>query len=353
LKDLEGMNERFLIFGAGAIGTYLGASLANQGNQVLVLERKKDLSTLQEQGLRLEIGSRRISANASFISDLEDIRDQDLTLGILALKTYQLETILPDLIRLKGILPPLLCLQNGVESEGMLAGALGEEYVIPGTVTSAVDRLEKGSAVVRRQRGMGIAGHYERVNRLVNIFNQAGLNCRHYQQGDAMKWSKLLTNLLGNASSAILDLTPAEIYSDKELYKIELEQVREALLVMRNLGIHPQNLPGVPVQLLAGVVRWLPPALSQPLLSKQVGSGRGEKMPSFHIDLYSGKKRSEVDQLNGAVVRAGERIGCSTPVNRFLTRTLLGLIKGEIPLDRYRNNPTRYLQDLEASQISE
>lgn len=347
------MKERFLIFGAGAIGTYLGASLANQGNRVIFLERKKDLPTLQEQGLRLEVSGRRISTEASFISDLEEIRDQHLTLGILTLKTYQLETILPDLIRFKEILPPLLCLQNGVESEEVLAGALGEECVIPGTVTSAVDRLEKGSAVVEKQRGMGIAGNHEGISNLVNKFNQAGLNCHYYHQAAAMKWSKLLTNLLGNASSAILDLTPIEIYSDKELYKIELEQVREALLVMKNLGIHPLNLPGVPVQLLAGVVRWLPPVISQPLLSKQVGSGRGEKMPSFHIDLYSGRKRSEVDQLNGAVVRAGEKTACLTPVNRFLTRTLMGLIKGDIPLDRYRKNRSRYLQDLQANRVSE
>ncbi len=347
------MNERILIFGAGAIGTYLGASLANQGNQVIFLERKKDLNTLQEQGLRLEVRGQRISADASFISELEDIRDLDLTLGILALKTYQLEIILPDLIRFKGILPPLLCLQNGVESEMVLAGALGEDCVIPGTVTSAVDRLKKGSVVVRKLRGMGIAGQHERVKHLVDVFNQAGLNCRYYQQAAAMKWSKLLTNLLGNASSAILDLTPAEIYSDQELYKIELEQVREALRVMNELGIRPLNLPGVPVQLLAGVVRWLPPGISQPLLSRQVGGGRGQKMPSFHIDLYGGRKRSEVDQLNGAVVRAGERIGCSTPVNRFLTQTLLGLITGKIPLDRYRKNRSRFLQDLQASRVSE
>ncbi|MEJ2412151.1 MAG: 2-dehydropantoate 2-reductase [Anaerolineales bacterium] len=334
------MNERILIFGAGAIGTYLGASLANQGNQVIFLERKQDLNTLQEQGLRLEVDGRRISANASFISDLEDIRSLNLTLGILALKTYQLETILPDLIQFKRILPPLLCLQNGVESEMVLAGALGEDCVIPGTVTSAVDRLKKGSVVVRKLRGMGIAGQHERVKSLVTIFNQAGLNCRYYQQAAAMKWSKLLTNLLGNASSAILDLTPAEIYSDQELYKIELEQVREALRVMNELGIQPLNLPGVPVQLLAG-------------LSKQVGGGRGQKMPSFHIDLYSGRKKSEVDQLNGAVVRAGERIGCSTPVNRFLTRTLMGLITGEIPLDRYSKDRSRFLKDLQASRVSE
>ncbi len=346
------MNNRFLIFGAGAVGTYLGASQAYRGNEVVYLERKKDIPGLKERGLRLELDKQLISiSSASFIEDLGDIQTREFTLGILALKTYHLRTILPDLIRIKNVLPPLLCLQNGVESEGILADSLGHELVIPGTVTSAVDRLDKGEAIVRKKRGMGIAGRHPLVDELLEIFNQAELNCRYYRHADTMKWSKLLTNLLGNATSAILDLTPAEIYSQQSLYKVELEQLREALRVMARLDIPPSNLPGVPVLALAGVVRWLPSGLSQPLLSKQVGGGRGEKMPSFHIDLYSGRGKSEVDQLNGAVIRAGDRTNCPTPVNQFLTRTLISLMKGEIPLERYQHNPRRFLQDLEISRI--
>ena len=58
-------------------------------------------------------------------------------------------------------------------------------------------------------------------------------------------------------------------------------------------------------------------------------------MPSFHIDLYSGRGQSEVGYLNGAVVRYGEQTGVPTPVNRLLTDTLLALTHGEIPLDTY------------------
>ncbi|MFN2112774.1 MAG: ketopantoate reductase family protein [Anaerolineales bacterium] len=347
-------DNRFLIFGAGAIGTYLGASLTRQGSEVVFLEREKDIPELRDRGLRMEIEDQVISIpDISFLGDLQKIRGQEFTLGILALKTYHLESILPDLVRAKDLLPPLLCLQNGVESEGILAGAVGEELVIPGTVTSAVDRIQKGEIVVRKKRGMGIAGTHPLVKDLLEIFNEADLTCRYYRRADAMKWSKLLTNLLGNASSAILDLTTEEIYSDKGLFKVELQQIREALRVMRELGVSPLNLPGVPVRVLAGVVRWLPPAISQPLLSWQVGGGRGEKMPSFHIDLYSGRGKSEVDQLNGAVIRAGERTGCPAPVNHFLTRTLTSLMKGEIPLDRYRHNPSQFLQDLQDSLVSE
>ncbi len=66
-------------------------------------------------------------------------------------------------------------------------------------------------------------------------------------------------------------------------------------------------------------------------------------MPSFYIDLHSGRGQSEVDYLNGAVVRFGERFGYTASVNRLLTETLLGLIHGEIPVDRYLRQPEKLL----------
>ena len=128
-------------------------------------------------------------------------------------------------------------------------------------------------------------------------------------------------------------MSPAEIFSHPGLHRLEVAQMREALAVMRAQNLRPVNLPGTPVKLLAGGVRFLPPALSQPLLQKAVGGGRGGKMPSFHIDLHSGRGRSEVDYLNGAVVRFGEKFGMPTPVNRLLNETLLRLTRGEIEMD--------------------
>lgn len=66
-------------------------------------------------------------------------------------------------------------------------------------------------------------------------------------------------------------------------------------------------------------------------------------MPSFHIDLYSGRSKSEVDYLNGAVVRVGEKLGISTPVNRILTETLLGLTEGRIPKNEFAHQPEKFL----------
>jgi len=120
---------------------------------------------------------------------------------------------------------------------------------------------------------------------------------------------------------------------------------------MQAQGIHAINLPGTPVRLLATIVLFLPPSLSRPLISHSAGRGRGMKMPSFHIDLHSGRGKSEVDYLNGAVVRFGERYHVPTPVNRGLNQTLLELTQGTLPLDEYYHQPEKLLNRLNSSQI--
>jgi len=341
------MGFRFLIYGAGAIGTYIGGSLSLQGHEVVFLERQHDIHALQDRGLRMSIeGTQYQIPSPIFISRLDEIKEKHFDLIILALKTYHLDGVLPDLKRLKDHLPPILCLQNGVESENILADRIGEDLVIPGTVTTAVDKKQKGDITVRRLRGMAAADNHPITREILPAFNQAGLNLILYKQPENLKWSKLVINLMGNASSAILNMGPDQIYANPLLFMLELNQLRETLNVMKLMGIQPVNLPGVPVKLLARVVQYLPRQISQLLLSRIIGGGRGGKMPSFHIDLYTGRGKSEVDQLNGAVVRAGKKVDFLTPVNHLFTRVLISLIKGEVPLEKYANKPEVLLAEL-------
>ena len=69
-------------------------------------------------------------------------------------------------------------------------------------------------------------------------------------------------------------------------------------------------------------------------------------MPSFYIDMMAGQKRSEVEFLNGAVVRFGLRTGVPTPINRFLAETLSGMVSGEIQKDTFQQNSTAFLSAL-------
>ncbi len=351
---------RLLVFGAGALGTYIGGSLALHGHAVTFIERPETAQEIRRRGLRLEIAQQAFvipaispeavrpqPAGIRVCAALDQIPDLgQFDVAIFALKSFDTRPALQELMPYRLSLPPILCLQNGVENEGILAEALGSDKVIAATVTSAVRRRAPGDAVLERLRGVGVASNHPLSGRLVAAFQAAGLNAQLFPDAAAMKWSKLLTNLLANASSAILDMTPGEIFSHPGLCRLEMEQLRETLRVMSAQGIQVVDLPGTPVRLLALATR-LPPTLSRPLLQRAVGKGRGSKMPSFHIDLHSGRGQSEVDALNGAVVRFGQRLGIPTPVNRMLNETLLALVEGRLPLETYARQPEKLLQKLE------
>ncbi len=225
---------RLLSFGAGAIGTYIGGSLALAGHSVVFLEMPAAVEQLRASGLSLEIeGQVRHLPNPVLATTLEEALSQGtFDAAIFALKAYDTRSILEDLILQREQLPPLLCLQNGVANETILASALGSEKVIAGTVTSSIGRRGPGQIVLERLRGVGIAEQGELSDRLADAFNQAGLNARLFASGLGMKWSKLITNLPANATSAILNLTPAEIFANPNLFRFEIHQLREALAVM-------------------------------------------------------------------------------------------------------------------------
>ena len=339
------INLRFLFFGAGAIGTYIGGSLALAGQPVVFLERPELAPKLRQNGLRLRFdGQDHHVADPVVVTSV----DEALTRGpfdaaVLAVKSFDTPELVQSLSAYSIALPPVICLQNGVENEALLTALLGEEKVIPATVTTAIGRGEAGAVVVERLRGVGLSADHVLAPSLASVFDQAGLRARLYPNAAAMKWSKMLTNLLANASSAILDLPASAIFAHPGLFAMEVEMLREALRVMRAQHIPVTDLPGTTVRALAFLAGSLPPALSRPLLSRALGKGRGGKMPSFHIDLHGGRGKSEVDYLNGAVVRYGEKLGVPTPVNRLLTQTLLALTRGEIPLDTYAGQPEKFL----------
>lgn len=339
---------KFLVFGAGAIGCYLGVSLALRGFPVVFLVRAGSAKDLERRGLRLKLGDReqRIDQPQIAVSIAEALALGPYLAVLFALKSYDTREAATSMAPFSAEIPPLLCLQNGVENEALLSASLGPGKVIPGTVTSSVGRRGVGDVVLERRRGIGVAGGHPLAGRLVDVFNEAGLNARLFPEAVGMKWSKLLTNLLANATSAILDLTPSQIFAHPGLFRIEIEQLREALKVMSAQKIRVVNLPGTPVRALAFTVRSLPTMLSKPLLHRAVAGGRGRKMPSLYIDLQMGRGRSEVDYLNGAVVRAGEKLGIATPVNRVLTELLLALTAGEIPGDAFAHQPERLLEEI-------
>jgi 2-dehydropantoate 2-reductase len=350
-----------LIFGAGAIGTYFGGSLVLAGHHVVFVEQPKMVSELRERGLRLDltIDERRKTKDAfvieprSFViqpSLEEALKFGPFDVALFALKSFDTAVALEEMKPFAEKLPPILCLSNGVENEQAIARAFGADKVIYGTVTSAIGKRGTGDIVLEKLRGMGVAAGHVLSAKLVAALDGAYLKCRLYPDAHSMKWSKMLTNLIANPTSAILNMTAAQVFANRKLYKLEIDMLKECLAVMKAQGLEVVDLPGTPVKLLAFATQ-LPLWLSKPFLSRAAGSGRGAKMPSFHIDLYSGRGKSEVEYLHGAVVREGKRRNVPTPVNELLTNTLLSLTNKEIPLEEYAGQPEKLLKALTSLKV--
>jgi 2-dehydropantoate 2-reductase len=345
-----------LTFGAGAIGTYIGGSLALAGHSVVFIEQPKVVQQLRERGLHLDLTLDRrrktkdptiLSPSSFFVLDSlkSALTHGPFQVALFALKSYDTSVALEQMEPFARDLPPVFCLSNGVDNEPAIAGLLGVDKVIAGTVTSAISRRAAGDILLEKLRGVGVAAGHDLSETLAAAMNSANLKARLYRDSASMKWSKMLTNLMANPTSAILDMTPAEVFAHPGLYKLEINMLKECLAVMKAQRLDAVDLPGTPVRALA-LAALLPLWFSNMVLARAAGTGRGGKMPSFHIDLHSGRGRSEVNYLHGAVVRAGIKYDIPTPVNKLLTETLLAMTRGEIPLEEYSHQPEKLLQKI-------
>lgn len=329
---------RFLVFGTGAVGGLLGGKLALSGRPVTFLARKPVAEAMRDRGLRIGGTGRQ-----SWIEKPDVFTDVDEAFShaqpdvvLITVKAYDCQQVAETLKRVTPKPTAVVSFLNGISNEATLSRYLGPERVIPATLTTAVQMPEPGELSIERERGLGIGSGHPLASPLKDELTKAGFAVWLYPDSDRMKWSKLLTNIVSNASSAILGWSPSEVFNHQDLYRLEVEALREAVRIMRKLGFKPQNLPGIPVGLLGWGI-FLPSFLLQIPLRRIVAAGRGEKLPSFHHDI--GRGRSEVIWLNGAIVREGQRFGIPTPANQVLTDTLMALVGGEEEIQHFLNQP--------------
>jgi 2-dehydropantoate 2-reductase len=311
---------RVAVLGPGAVGSFLGAILARGGADVTLLGRGDAAAGPVELRLEDTTGPATVRLTRGSV-DAPPADPPDLV--ILAVKMFDLEAALAAAARWPDT--PLLTVQNGVGAEAR-ARAARTSPLLAGSLTAAVVPVPGG---VRRLRngGIGLAGARGvppgSLAAMAAAFAEGGLATRVYLDATAMKWSKLVANLVGNAASAILDLDPAAIYADPAAFGIERRQLLEAREVMRALHAPPVDLPGAAVRPLLLGAR-LPAWLGRPLLARAIGGARGGKSPSLRLhvrgdDGTPGRAGpTEVGWLNGAVAREAERQDVRAPVNAAL-----------------------------------
>lgn len=338
-----------LIMGAGAIGCFVGGSLAAAGHNVTLVGRPALMNTIAKQGLSIGWPGRTLPPVFPKTSTTVIQPEVPYQFILLTVKSPATAVAAGQLAGLSLKETTIVSLQNGIGNEEILADNFGPERVMAGTITIPIQVPAVGTIAVSKEKGgLGLAPLVggQPVATLAEALNLAGLTTRTYRNYQAMKWSKLLLNIVNNASSAILNQKPAEIIRRPALFDLEIEALREGVAVMHAQNIEAVPLPGYPVQWLARLVSagWLPKAVKRAILRPFMLSGRGTKMPSLHIDLASGRTDSEIDALNGAIVRAGHQHNIPTPVNQALTDILKGLVNGQLSWADYQNQPDKLLR---------
>ncbi len=340
---------KILLYGAGAVGSYLGAKLAHAGNEVTLICRKATARAIEELDLTLTRveGERMrrlfvVKPNLALSLRQAFLNDANYDLMVLGMKSYAIENALNEMSAFCPEPPPMLTIQNGIGVEEQIAAQYPNRQIIAGSFTIPVS-METRSVVLEEKEkgGMGLASFNPgvKISDWAGLLNDAGIQTELLSNYRSMKWSKALLNMLGNASAAILNRHPKALYNHDALYDLEVEMLGEAVSVMKKLNIDVVDLPGYTVKRLAFGVKRMPRIALKPILTKAVTGGRGNKLPSFLLDLNAGKQFNEVYYHNGMVARAGKQVGVSTPVNTTLTKILLGMAQGKVDRERFSGKP--------------
>jgi 2-dehydropantoate 2-reductase len=342
---------RILIIGAGAIGTMLGIKLHQSGLEVVFLDKPEVLQKLSSSAMVLSLkeGEKEYileKPGTISINDLSTI-EKPFDCAILCVKAYHTDDVCSYLE--KSHFRVLLTVQNGVGNEEILAAKFDPTFIYSGAITLPVARHDFSNVEITNAKGGIALAPMKRGNpgdTLYRIFQDAGFTTMIHDDYREMKWSKLLLNILGNASSAILDMSPDEIFDDRRLTKIEKTAFMEGLKVMKALKLHLVDLPGYRIKLISALFWTLPPTLLEIVMSTQKKGARGSKMPSLHIDLASGSSSSEVEVLNGAIAQNAIKLGIPAPVNILFYEILTGMAAGHMSRENFRKKPDKLWETL-------
>ena len=333
---------RVLIVGAGAIGILMGHRLERAGHEVTFLGRPAVRDAAARNGLRVidQAGAHYLSSLV--VTDVGQLSHAPHII-IITVKAHDTAGAAAQIAPLASDHTPILLIQNGVGGEEAGVEMLPSSPWFGAVTTLVADRLE--STLVQQSKAkaslvMAPICNVEDTAQMSRLFEGTGFDTvRVCPSHDAMKWSKLLLNILGNAVPAIVDMSPAATFANTELFAVERAAYLETLAVMQARDIKPIPLPGYPVPMLVWAMRRLPAGIARTMLARLIVGGRGGKMPSLHKDLTSRRTKSEVQFLNGGIATSGEKAGVPAPVNQALTDILLSIAAGDVPWDRYRGDP--------------
>lgn len=284
---------RICVYGAGAVGCYFGALLARAGHDVTFIGRPAHVDAINERGLILATATATEHVAARAAVDASGIDRPDLVL--VCVKSIDTETVARSLAGRLAPYTAVLCLQNGIDNAGRFAAAAGRDAV-PAVVY--VGTGMEGPGHVRHHGGGDLViGAGAGSAALAGTLAAAGIPTTVSDDIDQALWVKLITNCAYNALSAVGAVPYAVMLQTDGAREVMQSVVAECAAVAAACGV---TLPADLVRQVLAIAERMP-----------------KQMSSTAQDLLRGKP-TEIDFLNGAVVRKGAEHGIPTPTNLAL-----------------------------------
>lgn len=300
------------IIGAGAVGSILGGLLHRTGHQVTLIGRPNHVSTIRNNGLKIEGVLGSFTAHIAAHERLDFRPD----LALLAVKTQDVVSALQsNLDFLTDV--TLLTLQNGIQSDELVNSLIPARQIISAVVMLNASYLVPGEVTLAYSGGLVIGCPFgernAQVEQVAHILNQV-IPTRVSNNIIGAHWLKLLVNL-NNALPALMNCSFAQVYADPHLSKLAVRLIREGMNTAKQAGIHLESLPDVSVP-LARMLNLFPMSLAANIMA--VKTRRMEKkwlLLSSTLQSILRNRPTEIDYLNGEIVRIGNKFGIPTPLN--------------------------------------
>ena len=311
---------RYIIHGAGAIGSLIGGQLAASGAEVVLIGRAAHAAAINADGLLLKSaqGDRRIT-NLSAITEPRQLTPQPDDVILLAVKTAQTHDAVHQLRSVFPESTPFVCLQNGVRNEEMAAERFLHVY---GSMVD-LSALMLAPGVIAATRGNLLSlgsyplGYDETIEAVVEALRVAGYRVTVNENVMAVKWSKLLLNL-NNATHAIIDTYVQLSFVTPDIANFIADVMEEGMHVLDIAGItlEDENNP-LDVRKLIAVIRGMQYDEEKIAAVEQIPREL-RTYPSTWDDIQRRRGETEAGYFNGEIILLGEKHRVPTPYNSAL-----------------------------------
>src|SRR5262250_97897 len=340
------MGKKIAIVGAGAVGGYAGAHMVQVGEDVTFIDPwPAHVEHMRAHGLRvthaMDVPEFRVAVRALHITDAQQLaKEKPIDIAFVCMKSY--DTAWATML-IKQYLAPdgfVVSLQNCMNEEtiagiigwgktlGCIASSITVNLPDPGHIHRGAGKHGASHTVFRAGEVHGrITPRAEEVCRLVGTADSAKVTGNLWGE----RWSKLVANVMGNGLSACTGLSGAEMLQNRAIRRFSTRLGSEAIRVGQALGYELEEILHLPPETIARAGEGDEGAMRACDAQRFKDSGRtaAGQRPSMGQDMQKGR-RTEIEFLNGFVVREGEKLGLSCRANAVLTDLVKRVERGEI-----------------------